>query len=70
MKMITCVICTNQGINQQKKGETTDFYDNFFYLESKESNRRKVAMSVPVEGVKIVLDSISKTLEGIDYQIY
>ena len=39
-----------------------------FSIKNKESVRRQIGMAVPVEGAKIILESILKTFEGIDYE--
>jgi len=44
------------------------FPDNFIFHGSKESVRRQIGMAVPVEGVRIILESILKTFANIEYE--
>ena len=44
------------------------FPDDFVFCGSKESVRKQIGMAVPPKGVKIIFESILKTIAGVEYK--
>ncbi|MDC1441741.1 DNA cytosine methyltransferase [Rhodospirillaceae bacterium] len=57
-----------RALKNRERARLQTFSDDFVFYGSKESVRRQIGMAVPVEGAKIILESILKTFEGIDYE--
>ena len=57
-----------RALTNRERARLQTFPDDFVFYGSKESVRRQIGMAVPVEGAKIILESILKTFEGIDYE--
>ena len=58
----------NRALTNRERARLQTFPDNFIFHGSKESVRRQIGMAVPVEGVKIILESILKTFAKIEYE--
>ena len=58
----------NRALTNRERARLQTFPDNFIFHGSKESVRRQIGMAVPVEGVKIILESILKTFAKVDYE--
>ena len=56
-----------RALTNRERARLQTFPDDFVFCGSKESVRRQIGMAVPVEGAKIILESILKTLKGIPY---
>ena len=57
----------NRALTNRERARLQTFPDNFNFKGSKESVRKQIGMAVPVEGAKIIFDSILKTFARIDY---
>ena len=57
-----------RALTNRERARIQTFPDNFTFFGSKESVRRQIGMAVPVEGAKIILEAVLKTLAGQDYE--
>ena len=58
----------NRALTNRERARLQTFPDNFIFHGSKESVRRQIGMAVPVEGVRIILESILKTFANVEYE--
>ncbi len=58
----------NRALTNRERARLQTFPDDFKFCGSKESVRRQIGMAVPVEGAKIILESILKTFAKIKYE--
>ena len=58
----------NRALTNRERARLQTFPDNFIFYGSKESQRKQIGMAVPVKGAKIIIESVLKTLAGIDYK--
>lgn len=56
-----------RALTNRERARLQTFPDNFEFVGSKESVRRQIGMAVPVDGAKIILESILKCFAGQDY---
>lgn len=57
-----------RALTNRERARLQTFPDWFSFFGSKESVRKQIGMAVPVEGAKIILESILKTFSRIDYE--
>lgn len=57
----------NRALTNRERARIQTFPDNFEFIGSKESVRKQIGMAVPVQGAKIILESILMTFAKIDY---
>jgi DNA (cytosine-5)-methyltransferase 1 len=57
----------NRALTNRERARIQTFPDDFEFVGSKESVRKQIGMAVPVQGAKIILESILKTFAEIDY---
>ena len=58
----------NRALTNRERARLQTFPDDFEFIGSKESVRKQIGMAVPVVGAKIILESVLKTLIGVDYK--
>lgn len=57
-----------RALTNRERARLQTFPDWFNFIGSKESVRKQIGMAVPVNGAKIILEAILKTLIGVDYE--
>lgn len=57
-----------RALTNRERARIQTFPDNFTFFGSKESVRRQIGMAVPVEGARIILEAILKTIAGQPYE--
>lgn len=57
----------NRALTNRERARLQTFPDSFKFFGSKESVRRQIGMAVPVQGAKLILESILKTFAGVKY---
>ena len=57
-----------RALTNRERARIQTFPDNFVFFGSKESVRRQIGMAVPVEGAKIILEAVLKTIAGQSYE--
>lgn len=57
----------NRALTNRERARLQTFPDDFIFCGSKESARKQIGMAVPPQGVKIIFESILKTIAGIPY---
>ena len=57
-----------RALSNRERARIQTFPDNFVFFGSKESVRRQIGMAIPVDGIKIILNSILKTFAGVRYK--
>lgn len=57
-----------RALTNRERARLQTFPDDFKFIGSKESVRRQIGMAVPVQGAKIILEAVLKTLQGIPYE--
>ena len=57
-----------RALTNRERARIQTFPDNFTFFGSKESVRRQIGMAVPVDGAKIILEAVLKTIVGQDYE--
>lgn len=57
----------NRALTNRERARLQTFPDSFRFCGSKESIRKQIGMAVPVNGVKIIFESILKSFAGIEY---
>ena len=57
----------NRALTNRERARLQTFPDEFVFHGSKESVRRQIGMAVPVDGARIILESILKTFTKIEY---
>lgn len=58
----------DRALTNRERARLQTFPDNFVFKGSKESVRKQIGMAVPVEGVRIILESILKCFGGVEYE--
>ena len=58
----------NRALTNRERARLQTFPDNFTFVGSKESVRKQIGMAIPVEGVKIIMRAILKTLAKEPYR--
>ena len=58
----------DRALTNRERARLQTFPDKFSFIGSKESVRRQIGMAVPVEGAKIILVGILRTLHGVRYK--
>ena len=58
----------NRALTNRERARLQTFPDDFQFYGSKESVRKQIGMAVPVEGAKIILNSILKTFANMKYE--
>lgn len=59
----------NRALTNRERARLQTFPDNFIFEGSKESVRKQIGMAVPVDGIKIIFESILKCFAGEEYPI-
>jgi DNA (cytosine-5)-methyltransferase 1 len=57
-----------RALTNRERARIQTFPDDFAFFGSKESVRRQIGMAVPVEGAKIILKAVLKTIAGKPYE--
>lgn len=57
-----------RALTNRERARIQTFPDSFTFFGSKESVRRQIGMAVPVEGAKIILEAVLKTIAGQQYE--
>ncbi|MEA3496262.1 MAG: DNA (cytosine-5-)-methyltransferase [Bacteroidota bacterium] len=57
----------NRALTNRERARLQTFPDDFKFIGTKESVRKQIGMAVPVEGARIVIESVLKTFAGIKY---
>ena len=57
----------NRALTNRERARLQTFPDDYEFLGSKESVRKQIGMAVPPEGIKLIIEAIYKTLNGIEY---
>ena len=57
----------NRALTNRERARLQTFPDDFIFNGSKESVRKQIGMSVPVDGAKFIITSILKVFAGIKY---
>lgn len=57
-----------RALTNRERARIQTFPDDFEFIGSKESVRRQIGMAVPVDGARIILESVLKTLVGQEYE--
>jgi len=58
----------DRALTNRERARIQTFPDSYVFHGSRESVRRQIGMAVPPEGVKIILEAVFKTLQGIGYE--
>ncbi len=58
----------NRALTNRERARLQTFPDNFIFKGNKESQRKQIGMAVPVEGIRIIFESILKCFAKIDYK--
>jgi DNA (cytosine-5)-methyltransferase 1 len=58
----------DRALTNRERARIQTFPDDFEFVGSKESVRKQIGMAVPVQGAKIILESILMTFAGINYE--
>lgn len=56
-----------RALTNRERARLQTFPDDFIFAGSKESVRKQIGMAVPPRGVKVIFETILKTLAGIEY---
>lgn len=56
-----------RALTNRERARLQTFPDNYVFHGSKESVRKQIGMAVPVQGVKIIFESVLKSFAGIEY---
>jgi len=57
----------NRALTNRERARLQTFPDNFIFKGNKESQRKQIGMAVPVEGARIIFESILKCFAKIPY---
>jgi DNA (cytosine-5)-methyltransferase 1 len=57
----------NRALTNRERARLQTFPDNFQFCGSKESVRKQIGMAVPVQGAKMIFESILKSFAGVEY---
>ena len=58
----------NRALTNRERARLQTFPDHFEFLGSKESVRKQIGMAVPVDGVRIIIESVLKSFANISYE--
>jgi DNA (cytosine-5)-methyltransferase 1 len=58
----------NRALTNRERARLQTFPDNFIFKGGKESQRKQIGMAVPVEGVRIIFNSILKSFAKMNYE--
>lgn len=58
----------NRALTNRERARLQTFPDDFIFIGSKESVRKQIGMAVPVDGARIIFESILNTFAGLDYE--
>jgi DNA (cytosine-5)-methyltransferase 1 len=58
----------DRALTNRERARLQTFPDTFEFCGSKESVRKQIGMAVPVDGVRIIFESVLKCFAGIDYE--
>jgi DNA (cytosine-5)-methyltransferase 1 len=58
----------NRALTNRERARLQTFPDNFIFKGNKESQRKQIGMAVPVEGARIIFNSILKSFAKINYE--
>lgn len=58
----------NRALTNRERARLQTFDDNFIFTGSKESVRKQIGMAVPVDGVRIIFESVLKCFSGEEYE--
>lgn len=57
----------NRALTNRERARLQTFPDDYYFIGSKESVRKQIGMAVPVNGAKIIFESILKSFANIEY---
>jgi DNA (cytosine-5)-methyltransferase 1 len=57
----------DRALTNRERARLQTFPDDFIFVGSKESVRKQIGMAVPVDGVRIIFESILSSFAGIEY---
>ena len=57
-----------RALTNRDRARLQTFPDNFIFLGNKESQRKQIGMAVPVNGAKIIVEAILKSVADVEYQ--
>jgi DNA (cytosine-5)-methyltransferase 1 len=57
----------NRALTNRERARLQTFPDDFVFIGSKESVRKQIGMAVPVDGVRIIFESVLNCFAGIGY---
>jgi DNA (cytosine-5)-methyltransferase 1 len=58
----------DRALTNRERARLQTFPDDFIFEGSKESVRKQIGMAVPVDGVRIIFESLLNCFAGIDYK--
>ena len=58
----------NRALTNRERARLQTFPDWFEFKGSKESVRKQIGMAIPVLGAKLIVESVLKTLAGVEYE--
>ena len=58
----------DRALTNRERARLQTFPDNFIFCGSKESVRKQIGMAVPVDGIRIIFESILNCFAGVDYE--
>ena len=58
----------NRALTNRERARLQTFPDDFVFVGSKESVRKQIGMAVPVDGARIIFESILNSFAGLDYE--
>lgn len=57
----------NRALTNRERARLQTFPDDYIFIGGKEQVRKQIGMAVPPQGAKVIIESILKTLAGIEY---
>lgn len=57
-----------RALTNRERARLQTFPDDFIFEGGKESVRKQIGMAIPPRGARVILESLMKTLAGIEYQ--
>ncbi|MCK5117601.1 MAG: DNA (cytosine-5-)-methyltransferase [Candidatus Aegiribacteria sp.] len=58
----------NRALTNRERARLQTFPDSFVFQGKKESVRKQIGMAVPVDGVRVIFESILRTFAKLDYE--
>ena len=58
----------DRALTNRERARLQTFPDDFVFVGSKESVRKQIGMAVPVDGARIIFESILNTFAGLEYE--